>query len=169
MSVRSYFLVPDEESAHKVADALRSINIQDNDIHAVAKRDKYPMHDVPEADLTQSSDVSNAAKKGVTVGGATGLFAGLGAVALAPAGLIAAGGAAAVLGMTAAGAAVGTWASTLIGVSVPNEDLKAFQEAIDSGKILMLVDTEKSQTDAVKQTVKQAHPEAVISTGDLNQ
>lgn len=167
MTVRSFFLVPDEASACKITEDLRSLNIQDENIYAVAKRGSYPLVDIPEANVMQSSDVINAAKKGVTVGGVTGLFAGLSAVTLAPAGLIAAGGAGAVLGLTAAGAAVGTWASTLIGVSVPNKDLKDFQEAIDSGKILMLVDSEAKQTETVKRTVKKSHPEAVIASGEL--
>lgn len=166
MTTRLYFLVPDEDSAQKVTEALRDNGISDDTIYAVANQQKHSLEDdIPEAGLLQQSDVVNAAKRGATIGGAAGLFAGLTAVVLTPMGLIAAGGA--VLGAGLAGATAGTWTSTMIGVSVPNSDLKAFQDAIDEGQIMMLVDVEDDVTDNTKELVLNAHPEAVIGSGTV--
>lgn len=166
MTTRLYFLVPNELSAKKVTDALHAHQIEDSNIYAVAKREKYPLAEgIPEADLLQRTDLVNAAKRGATVGGTAGLFAGLGAALIAPMGLIAAG--AAVAGLSLAGATFGTWTSTMIGISVRNSDLGAFHAAIDEGQILMLVDVEDSAAEKVKASVQLAYPYAVISSGVL--
>lgn len=166
MTTRLYFLVPDETSAKRVTDAIRAKDIDDEHIHAVARRDKYPLdQDIPEAGLSETSDFANAAKRGATIGGAAGIFAGLTAATIAPLGLVAAGGA--IAGLSIAGAAAGTWTSTMIGVSVPNSDLKAFHDAIDDGQILMLADVEDQKTDEIKGEILAAHSDAVINSGVL--
>lgn len=166
MTTRLYFLVPDEESAEKVTQTLRENGISEETIYAVANQEKHTLgDDIPEAGLLQQSDVVNAAKRGATIGGAAGLFAGLTAVVLTPMGLIAAGGA--LLGASLAGATAGTWTSTMIGVSVPNSDLNAFQDAIDEGQIMMLVDVEEDRAEDTKKLVLIAYPEAVIGTGTI--
>lgn len=168
MTTRLYFLVPDEMSAKKVTDAIRAKNIDDEHIHAVANRDKYPLDkDIPEAGITETSDVSNAAKRGAVIGGTAGLFAGLTAATIAPLGLVAAGGA--IAGLSAAGAAAGTWTSSMIGVSVPNSDLKAFHNAIEDGQVLMLADVDDEKTDEIKQEILAVHSDAIISGGVLAQ
>jgi hypothetical protein len=130
------------------------------------KRDKYPLaEDIPEAGLTETSDVTNAAERGALIGGTAGIFAGLTAATFAPLGLIAAGGAIAGLGI--AGAAAGTWSSAMIGVSVPNSDLNAFHEAIDDGQILMLADVDDAKIDEVKNGILAEHSKAVINSGVL--
>jgi hypothetical protein len=166
MTTRLYFLVPDEEAARKVTHAIRARDVNEDHIHAVARRDKYPLdEDIPEAGLTERTNVANAAARGATIGGAAGVFAGLTAATIAPLGLVAAGGAIAGLGIV--GAAAGTWTSTMIGVSVPNSDLKAFHDAIDEGQILMLADVEDQRTDDIKEGILGAHSDAVIHSGVL--
>jgi hypothetical protein len=166
MTTRLYFLVPDENAAKKVTDAIRARDIHDENIHAIARHDKYPLDgDIPEAGLAERTDVANAARRGATIGGTAGVFAGLAAATFAPLGLVAAGGAIAGLGV--AGAAAGTWTSTMIGVSVPNSDIQAFHDAIEEGQILMLADVDESRTDAVKHGILSAHSEAVIHSGVL--
>lgn len=167
MKNRLYFLVPDEEAAKQITDNLRSNGIDDKQIHAVAKEDKYPFKkDIPEADITDTSDLMNSLKRGATVGGVAGLFAGLATVAVAPLNPVAAGGA--ILGLTAAGAVAGSWGASLVGISVPNTDLDTFTKAIDQGEILMLVDTTTpEQGKRIERVVRQAHPQAVITSGAL--
>lgn len=167
MKTRFYFLVPNEESAKEITDDLRSLGIADKYIHAIAKQDKYPFKkDIPEATITDTSDLKNALKRGATVGGAAGLFAGLVTAAVAPLNPVAAGGA--VLGLAAAGAVAGSWGASLVGISVPNTDLDTFTKAIDQGEILMLVDTTAEQGSRIEQTVRQSHPQAVIASGELS-
>lgn len=166
MNKRLYFLVPDEEAAKKITDKLRSSGVADKQIHAVAKEDKYPLtKDIPEADITDTSDIMNALRRGATVGGVAGLFAGLTVAAIASLTPLAMGGV--ILGLAAAGAIAGSWGASLVGISVPNTDLDTFTKAIDEGEILLLVDSTPEQQSRIEQVVRQAHPKAVITSGSL--
>jgi hypothetical protein len=155
---RLYFLLPDVEHAKIVVNELLLARIGERHIHAVAK-EGMELEDIPEATLMQKSDFVPALERGVTIGGATGLFAGLLALSL-PTGLILGGGA--LLTMALAGAGIGAWMSSMIGTDVPNSRLHAFEEAIAEGEVLMIVDVPKARIDEITELVKQHHPEAEI-------
>ncbi len=156
---RIYFTLPDLEVTHKVVDELLLARIEERHIHVIAK-DGCPMEDLPEASLLQKSDFVPALERGVALGGATGILAGLVALAFPPAGLALGGGA--VLSIALAGAGVGAWLSSMIGVDVPNSRLKDFEEAIEKGEFLMLVDVPKDRVDEIDEMVKQHHADAEI-------
>lgn len=156
---RLYFLLPDVEHAKQVVNELLLARIEERHIHVVAKEDT-PMEDLPEASFLQKSDVIPALERGLALGGATGVLAGLVAITFPPAGLVLGGGA--VLATALAGAGVGAWLSSMIGVDVPNRQLRSFEEAIDRGEILMIIDVPKTRVHAIDDLVKQLHPEAQI-------
>jgi len=167
MKTKLFFLVADESAAKTIVDDLRKEKVPDEDIYAVAKRESYPLDDdIPEAGILQTSDLAPAAKRGAVAGSSAGLLAGLIAVPFMPLGIVAAGGAIAAL--TAAGAITGTWASTLIGVSVTNSDIKQFEDGLDAGQILMLVSVDEDKTDNIEAILRQSHPDAVIQSGKLD-
>jgi hypothetical protein len=60
------------------------------------------------------------------------------------------------------GAGLGAWVSSMIGISVPNSQLDKFQEAIQDGQLLMIIDVPKSRVDAVTDIIKRHHPEAQV-------
>ena len=66
-----------------------------------------PLEDLPEASLLQKSDFIPAVQRGLALGGATGMLAGLVALALPAAPLVVAGGV--LLAASLAGAGVGAW------------------------------------------------------------
>ena len=156
---RLYFILPAMEVTHKVVDELLLARIEERHIHVIAKENS-PMEDLPEATLLQKSDFVPALERGVALGGATGVVAGLVALAFPPAGIVLGGGA--VLSIALAGAGVGAWLSSMIGIDAPNSRLKAFEEAIEKGEFLMLVDVPKDRVDEIDELVKQHHPEAKI-------
>lgn len=156
---RLYFLVPNVDSAKKIVDELLLARVEEKHIHVIAKEDT-PMEDLPEAKLAQRSDVVPALERGLAIGGATGILAGIVAVTIPPAGLALGGGA--ILGIALAGAGVGTLMSTMIGVDVPNSRIKQFQDAIEKGELLMMVDVPKNRVDGIDNLVKKHHPEAEI-------
>ena len=80
---RIYFLVPDLDSAHKVTEELLLARIEERHIHVIAK-EGVELGDLPEATLLQTSDVIPAVERGLAVGGATGLLAGVAAVTFPP-------------------------------------------------------------------------------------
>ena len=156
---RIYFLLPDVEVARKVVDELLLARIAEDHIHVIAK-EGTAMADLPEATLAQKSDLIPAFERGVAVGGATGIIAGVAAVTFPPAGLVLGGGA--LLGIALAGTGFGALMSTMIGVSTPNTRHAQFEEAVGNGEILMLVDVPKERVEDIEEMVKQHHPEADI-------
>jgi hypothetical protein len=156
---RIYFLLPSVDTAHKVVDELLLARIDEHHIHVIAKEDT-PMGDLPQASLAQKSDVVPALERGIAVGGVTGILAGLVAVTFPPAGLALGGGA--LLAIALAGTGFGAIMSTMIGVSAPNSRFKQFEDAINNGEILMLVDVPKARVDEIENLVKQHHPDADI-------
>ena len=158
---RLYFLVPTIDSATQIVDELLLARIEERHIHIAAK-DHHALEEknLPEANLLQESDFVPALERGLAVGGATGLFAGIVAVSFPPAGLILGGGA--ILALSLAGAGVGAWISSMIGSDVPNSQLKEFQASIDAGQLLFMIDVPKVRVDEISELVKKHHPEAEI-------
>ena len=160
---RLYFLVPNLESTRKINDELLLARVDERHIHVIAK-EGTPMEDLPEAKLAQRSDVVPALDRGITIGGATGIVAGIIAVTFPPAGLALGGGA--ILGIGLAGAGFGALMSTMIGVDVANTRIQKFQDAIEKGELLMMVDVPKNRVDEIDDLVKKHHPEAEIEGTD---
>jgi hypothetical protein len=156
---RLYFLLPTVESAKTIVDELLLARIEERHIHIVAK-DHTPLEKahLPEAGLLEESDFVPALERGVTVGGATGFLAGVAAVTFPPAGLILGGGA--ILATSLLGAGLGAWVASMIGVSIPNSHLKQFEDAIEAGQLLMLVDVSHDRADEITQLIRSHHPEA---------
>ncbi len=156
---RIYFLVPDLDSAHKVTEELLLARIEERHIHVIAK-EGVELGDLPEASLLQSSDVIPAVERGLAVGGATGILAGVAAVTFPPAGLVLGGGA--VLATALVGSGMGAWMASMIGVDVRNSRISQFEEAISQGEILFLVDVPKARVEEIEEMVKKHHPDADI-------
>ena len=156
---RLYFLLPTVESAKTIVDELLLARIEERHIHIVAK-DHTPLEKahLPEAGLLEESDFVPALERGLTVGGATGFLAGVAAVTFPPAGLILGGGA--ILATSLLGAGLGAWVASMIGVSIPNSHLKQFEDAIEAGQLLMLVDVPHDRADEITQLIRSHHPEA---------
>ena len=152
---RLYFLLPNLDVTHKVVDELLLARIEERHIHVIAK-EGTPLKDLPEASLIQKSDFVPAVERGVAMGGATGIAAGLVAIALP--GVVIAGGA--LLAMGLAGAGMGAWLGGMIGMDVENSHVKQFQGAIEKGQILVLVDVPKDRVDEIQESVKRHHSDA---------
>jgi hypothetical protein len=156
---RLYFLVPSVDSARTINDELLLARIEERHIHVIAK-EGTPLEDLPEATLAQRSDLIPALERGAAIGGATGILAGIIAVTVPPAGLVLGGGA--VLATGLAGVGVGALMSSMIGVDTPNSRIQKFQDAIDKGELLMMVDVPKDRIEEIDGLVKKHHPEAEI-------
>lgn len=165
MTTRLYFMVDDENAARTVVDGLRAKGVDEDAVSAVAHRDRYPLEDLPEGGITERTDVLPAAGRGAAAG-ATTLLAGLAAgAALAPGMVVA--GPGLLAAMTATGAAFGTWSATLVGVGVLHRDLKPFEEAIEAGRILVLVDVDDDRVEELTASIRESAGDVVISQGDL--
>ena len=158
---RLYFLIPSIDSAKTIVDELLLARIEQRHIH-IAAADHHALVEanLPEANLLQESDFVPAVERGVAIGGATGILAGVAAVALPGVGLALGGGA--ILGIGLAGAGLGAWVSGMIGISAPSTRLSEFEDAIQKGSLLMMVDVPKARVDEITDLIKKHHPEADI-------
>ena len=153
---RIYFLVPDIGTTHNIVNELLLARVDERHIHVLA-RQGTPLENLPEASFVQKSDFIPALEQGVAVGGATGLLAGLAAVAL-PTGLVLGGGA--ILAASLAGAGLGGWWSSMIGASAGNRRLKDYEAAVERGEILVMVDVPKDKVGEIQEKVRLHHPAA---------
>ncbi len=157
--LRLVMLVPDVDTAKKIVADLLMSGLDKDEIHIIAK-EGVALEGLPEAGLTEKTDLIPAMKRGLAAGSATGLLAGLAAVLL-PTGLVAAGGAV-ILASTLAGAAIGAWSAALIGVSIPSEEVRKYEQAVEQGQLLMLVDVPKQRGEEIRRLIQKHHPEADI-------
>lgn len=163
MKHRLYFLVPDLETAETIVDELLLKRVEERHIHVVA-RDGTPMGQLPEADIRQKTDLVESAEHGLAAGGVIGIMAGVAAVTFPPAGLALGGGM--VAATTLAGAGFGAWVSSMIGIRLPNREIKQYQDAIERGEMLMMVDVSKDFMEEVVEMIRSHHPEVEIGAAE---
>jgi len=152
---RIYFLVPNIAITHNIVKELQAEGIEDRHIHILAKRDT-PLEGLPEAGMSIKTDFLPAVERGVALGGTTGLLAGL--IGLRFAGFAIAGGP--LLGIIMAGATIGSLMGGLAGMNSGNSRLKQFEQAIEQGELLVLVDIPRERIEAIRKLVIKHHPEA---------
>jgi hypothetical protein len=126
------------ESAHAAVIALRLNGIAERCISLIARAD-IQLEKIPERFLDASTDFMPALGRGAAIGGITGLFAGLIAMAIPPLG-IAIGGTA-LLAFFGGGAVLGAWSSALVGSSVPDAIRRKFEDEIKTGRTLLVIDS----------------------------
>lgn len=152
---RLYFVLPDVQSARQMLDEMLLARIEERHIHFLAKRGLLPP-DLPEASPLQKTDAIHGAWTGIVVGGACGVLAGV-VLFLYPPGielkLVT------VLLAAIVGAMFGAWVSSMVGMAVPNSQLKRFREDIDLGRVLMMIDVPISRVADVTARVTGRHPE----------
>ena len=129
------------EPARAVIANLKQAGISEEQLSLIANS-QTEIEQVPGKYLDASKDFIPAAARGAAIGGATGVLAGLIAMAIPPLGI--AMGGAALVGFLAGGAAVGAWSSALVGASVPDEVRRQFEDEIKAGRILLVVDSDGS-------------------------
>ena len=148
MKTRHVFSTPNLETAQAALAAARQAGVEDNDLLLVARSD-IELESIPDNRQEADTDLMPAALRGAGYGGATGLLAGLVAFAIPPLGITLAG--AAAIGLV--GAMVGTWASALVGASLPDPIRRKFESEIQAGSILLVVDADKQLLTAAEPAI----------------
>ncbi|MBN3787820.1 DUF1269 domain-containing protein [Burkholderia sp. Ac-20353] len=160
---RVYFLLPTPQCAQSVVTELLVQRVEWRHIHVIANHSV--MRDgLPEATLAQRSDLLPSLARGTAVGCATGMLVALIALVFPPAGLPIAGGA--FVTITLSGAGFGAWAASMIGVDVPSSRLKRFEEGIERGELLMMIDIPKDRVHEIEDLIKHHHAEAHLQGED---
>lgn len=166
MRRRIYWLLPDLASARRTMDDLLLARIAEAHIHFVAREDA-DLSGLHAANILQTSDVIRAAQAGLVIGGAVGAVLGVIVALFFPiVGTSPQWGMVAVLAIVGAG--FGAWASSMIGVSTPNDRLKRFEPAIKEGQILLMVDVPHSRVEEIEERLQALHPEAHLEGVEPN-
>lgn len=156
MTARLVFSVPDRQKGREVVQQLKDTGVGESCISVIGN-DAEQLSELPDPGEFEN-DVVPASQRGALFGGATGLLAGLGAVVVAPG--LAIGGAALALALaTAGGATFGVLASSIVGASVPNSQLREYEDAIAEGALLMVVELKDDQRSAVMESLHARFPE----------
>jgi hypothetical protein len=137
MKTRHVYAAVDLPAARTALQAARESGIDRDDLSLIAKG-ALEMEAVPDGLKEADTDFKPAALRGALGGGTAGLVAGIVGVLVPPLGLTLAGAGALAL----AGAAVGTWSAALVGSSVPDSVRRTFEEEIEAGRVLVVVDAE---------------------------
>jgi hypothetical protein len=135
MKTRHVYSTLNLERARSAMRAARDAGIPDEDLSLIARSD-IEMDKIPEERKDIRTDFTPAAIRGLAEGGATGVVAGLIAMAIPPLGVTLAG----AVGVAAAGALVGAWTNALMGASSPDPVRQKFEDEIEAGRILVVVD-----------------------------
>lgn len=145
-----------DTQAVRSIEGLRSAGYKDEEISIITKNEeKYDaLTNMVGTDIVHDNDKGSGAATGAmaggTIGGLGGLLLGLGALAIPGVGpIIAAGPIAAAITGALAGGAVGGLAGALIDYGVPEVEAKEYEERINAGDILVLVDDDETRRDKV--------------------
>ncbi len=151
MKHRRIYSTPNLAAAQAALGAARDAGI-DRDCLSLIARSDIEMDAVPDDLREAHTDMVPAALRGAAGGGAVGLVAGLIAVAVPPLGITLAGAAI----MAGVGAAVGSWSSALMGATVQDPVRRKFEDAIEGGQVLLVVDGDDAALAAAEAAVVRA-------------
>ena len=154
MRRRLYFMLPTIPAARAMLDELLLARIEERYIHFLAK-DSLP-NDMPEANFLQKTDLVHGMELGMVVGAATGLLAGSLLLIFPPEGLEMR--TVALLVAAVGGAIFGSWVSGMAAAAIPNSRLKAFENEIEDGQVLLIVDVPLSKVKQIEEMMASKHP-----------
>lgn len=166
MSTSVFCIAPSETIANAIVSRLKSEGFADNDI-SVLFPDKSTTRDFAHEKNTKAPEgaVAGAGTGGV-VGGAIGLLAGIGLLAIPGLGpFIAAGPIMASLSGIAAGAALGGITGALIGMGIPELEAKRYEGKVKDGNILISVHAEDSKRADRAEEILESEHATDITTG----
>ncbi len=159
MNRRLYFILPNVEVSRNVENDLLLARISEKHMHFLGKRGT-DLSDLPEASTTQKSDIVHGFQVGLFTGSISGAIMGLTVYLMRDfigmqieVGII--------LILFLVGGIYGALISGLfIGSSTPNVKLKNFQQAMEEGHILLMVDVAKDRVNEIRDIVHSHFPEA---------
>ncbi|MBI4006692.1 MAG: DUF1269 domain-containing protein [Gammaproteobacteria bacterium] len=158
MNRRLYFVLPDVDISRQIENDLLLAHISDDHMHFLGKRGT-DLLDLPEATSAQKTDLVHGIFIGLMSGAAVGAIIGLilylfrdyifpmeiGVVLL----------------FFILGGIFGAWVSgMLIGTSTPNVKLKEFEQTMQEGHILLMLDVPVERVDEIRKIILTHHPEA---------
>lgn len=150
MKRRLYFVLPDTKTAHLVEKGLLLAHVDSKHIHFMAK-DESGFRDLPTASFTQRTDILPSMWHGLFFGGLTGTVAGCVVYFMPEVRSLLGMGSIMLLGIV--GGVLGIWMAGMIGVSLPNSQLKRFEKTLQEGHVLLMVDVPKDRVGEISDLI----------------
>ena len=146
--IRQVYSLPSASSARLAVAALRGAGFTEEHISLAARSD-IELERLPDNFADETHDFNGGLKRGLVVGGGTGLLAGLVAASIPSFGVTLAGAAL----MALAGVAVGGWSSALVGTTVPSDLRREFENEIAAGRVVLAVKVAPGEEIKVEQAL----------------
>lgn len=134
MSERLFYSFKELSIAQHFVNNLLLKKIDTHHIHCLAK-EGVDLKDLPEATLFQKKDLGHSVIVGLGLGAVLGVAMGIYAHKILDipfSGLM--------IATTLIGAIFGAWSASMVGMMAPNPQLKPYNNAIEQGEILVIVD-----------------------------
>ena len=157
MNRRLYFMLPNVASAERTANDLLLARIEDKRMHFMARPGTH-LGALHEAGYSIRNDLLRGAEVGLVSGSLLGLVIGTVLYVTQPIGITLQ--PVVILAMGLLFGLFGAWSSSMVGIALPNSQLSQFEEEIEQGKVLLIVDVPRSRIDEVRALIGRAHPEA---------
>ncbi|OIR04432.1 hypothetical protein GALL_133630 [mine drainage metagenome] len=163
MNRRLYFMLPDTDSAHTMFNELLLARVDANRIHFLANAD-VQLGDLPEATVSERTDLIEGWEMGMGLGTLVGFAAGLIAISIPtwwytkPIPVIAT-----LVICSLAGLLVGGLWTALIATTIPNSQLKPFEGLIAKGQVLMIVLAPFHRVQEIRRLLAEKHPEVTYN------
>ena len=170
MSQAVYGIANTQQQANAIVERLQTTGFLNDDI-SVLFPDKEGTRDFAHEKNTKAPEGATAGGvAGMGVGGAVGLLAGLGALAIPGIGpFVAAGPIMAALSGAAVGGAAGGLIGGLVGMGIPEYEAKQYEGKVRAGNILISVHTEDSKARSrAKEILESAGAKDISSSGESN-
>ena len=156
MRRRLYFMLPNVASARSLLDELLLARIEERYMHFCAKDGTLPA-DMPEANFLQKTDLVHGAELGMLAGGTIGLLGGALLMIFPPDGIHMH--AVTMLALAIGGALFGGWASGMAAAAMPNSRLALFQDGMEQGQVLLMIDVPLGRVHQIEALIMKRHPE----------
>lgn len=160
---RLYFLTPDLQTTVNITRELGELRLTRQQVHVTGRDWKHlEEQGVHNATLRETSDVVNAASRGLKFGIPIGVVLGLVAYYVLENAIGGLNWLMMVAGMAVFGGLFGVWASTMIGVSVHDVKVDKYEDELEKGAFLMMVDVPDDREEEIYEAIHRHHPEVVI-------
>ncbi len=161
-------IYPSVSSADNATDSLIRSGFLPADISALLPENLGSRQIGTEKSTKAPEGAATGAGSGAVLGGALGLLAGVGALAIPGVGpLIAAGPIMAALAGVGVGGAVGGFTGALIGLGIPEYEAKRYEGRMQKGSVLLSVHCDTSEDiKRAKELMKNTGAEDISSTGE---
>lgn len=154
---RLYYLTDSLESADLISRDLYEAGIKDDDLHILCcDEDALRQHHLHAATILQRTDIIRSVERGLIVGGMMSLCF------MLPLAYMESFTFNAWLGISAFCIVVSLISGVIGGLAQENYKIYRFHDAVEQGRLLLMVDTPSEQEGFVRRIMSSQHPEAML-------